>query len=375
VIRSQSRTAVAVAALMIAVSVTIGVQVMIASFRSTVTLWLEQSLQGDIYISSQGLRSNRLDTPLDPQAIEIARSTPEAVSNLAVRVVTVESTKGPLDLVAVSTNRQMNPRLFLASQGSPAQAWQSVREGAVLLSEPLASRLGIAKAGGTINLLTPRGWKTFPIAGIYADYASTRGTVRMSLDTYQSVWNDDRLNGVLLLLKPGSDVEQVTAALRQKLSGFGRIVVQPSAALRTDALVVFDRTFAITSAMQLLTTLVAFIGVLSSLLALQLEKAREMGVLRALGITVAEMRRLTFWETGLLGASAGLLSIPTGYILAWILVFIINQRSFGWTLQMLIEPGPFVQAFLLAVSAALLAAIYPVWRLSRMQTAQALRGE
>jgi putative ABC transport system permease protein len=138
---------------------------------------------------------------------------------------------------------------------------------------------------------------------------------------------------------------------------------------------VFDRTFTITVAMQLVTTLVAFIGVLSSLLSLQLEKAREMGILRALGLTVAEMRRLTFWETGLLGASAGLLALPTGYILAWILIFVINQRSFGWTLQMQAPIGPFAQAFLLAVGAALIAAVYPAWRLSRMQAAEALRGE
>ena len=146
-------------------------------------------------------------------------------------------------------------------------------------------------------------------------------------------------------------------------------------ALREDALVVFDRTFAITTAMQLITTLVAFIGILSSLLALQLEKAREIGVLRALGLSVSEMHRLSLLETGLLGASAGLLALPTGYILAWILIFIINQRSFGWTLQMQANPASFIQAFLLSIGAALLAALYPAWRLSRMQAAEALRGE
>ena len=87
------------------------------------------------------------------------------------------------------------------------------------------------------------------------------------------------------------------------------------------------------------------------------------------------MRHLTLWETGLLGMSAGLLALPTGYILAWILIFVINQRSFGWTLQMHVTPEAFVQAFLLAVGAALLAALYPAWRLSRMQAAEALRGE
>jgi putative ABC transport system permease protein len=90
---------------------------------------------------------------------------------------------------------------------------------------------------------------------------------------------------------------------------------------------------------------------------------------------MAEVRRLTFWETGLLGASAGLLALPTGYVLAWILIFIINRRSFGWTLQMQTVPAPFVQAFLLAVGAALLAALYPAWRLSRLQAAEALREE
>jgi putative ABC transport system permease protein len=375
VIRSQSRTAVAVAALMIAVSVTIGVQVMIASFRTTVTIWLEQTMRGDIYISAQGLSTTHLDTPLDPRVIALAKSQPMIRSTIGVRVTAVESEHGPVELVAASPERPMDARLFLKAQGNPKQAWQMVRDGAILLSEPLANRLGISVPSGSLALLTPQGWRSFPIAGIYADYASTRGTVRMSLDVYQHLWRDDQLNGLVLFLTPQADIDSSTANLRTQLTDFPSIQVNPSGALRQDALLVFDRTFAITTAMQFVTTLVAFIGVLSSLLAVQLEKAREIGILRALGLTLAEMRRLTLWETGLLGATAGLLALPAGYILAWILIFVINQRSFGWTLQMQVDPTPFVQAFLLSVSAALLAAIYPAWRLSRIQAAQALRGE
>jgi putative ABC transport system permease protein len=366
---------VAVAALMIAVSVTIGVQVMIASFRTTVTLWLEQTLRGDVYISAEGFGATRPDTPLDPGVIALAQAYPLAESSIVIRVVTVESEHGPVELAAANAERPLDPRLFLAVQQNPQNAWQRMKEGAILLSEPLANRLGISEVGESLALLTPEGWQSFPIAGIYTDYASTRGTVRMDLDVYRRLWGDDRLNGVVLILAPGADVDAATTDLRTQLAGFTNIQVNPSRVLRQGALEVFDRTFAITTAMQLITTLVAFIGVLSSLLALQLEKAREMGILRALGLTIAEMRRLTLWETGLLGASAGLLSIPTGYILAWILIFIINQRSFGWTLQMHLDPAPFAQAFLLAVSAALLAALYPAWRLSHMQAAEALRGE
>jgi putative ABC transport system permease protein len=375
VIRSQSRTAVAVAALMIAVSVTIGVQVMIASFRTAVTIWLEQTMRGDIYISAQGLSTTRLDTPLDTQVITFAKSQPMIQSTISVRVVTVESEHGSVELVASSPERPMDARLFLKAQGNPGQAWQMVRDGAVLLSEPLASRLGISAPSGSIALLTPQGWHSFPIAGIYADYGSTRGTVRMSLDVYRRLWGDDQLNGLVLFLPPHSDIDTITANLRTQLTDFPSIQVNPSGALRQDALVVFDRTFAITTAMQLVTTLVAFIGVLSSLLAVQLEKAREIGILRALGLNLAEMRRLTLWETGLLGASAGLLALPAGYILARILIFVINQRSFGWTLQMQVGLTPFLQAILLSVGAALLAALYPAWRLSRMQVSEALRSE
>jgi putative ABC transport system permease protein len=360
---------------MIAVSVTIGVQVMITSFRSTVTMWLEQTMRGDIYVSTQGISSTRLDAPLDPQVVDTVQAYPNKQSSVSVRVITTESKNGPVEVVATSTARPLDPRLFLAAQGSTAQAWKMVTEGAVLLSEPLANRLGIASAGGTITLLTPEGWHSFPIAGIYADYASTRGTVRMSLDVYRRLWNDGRLNGLVLFLPRSADVDAVTRDLRGQLARFPNVQVNPSARLRREALVVFDRTFAITTAMQFITTIVAFIGVLSSLLALQLEKAREVGILRALGLTIAEMRRLTLWETGLLGASAGVLALPTGYILAWILIFIINQRSFGWTLHMQVEPAPFIEAFMLSIVAALLAAIYPAWRLSRIQAAEALRAE
>lgn len=373
VVRSQSRTAVAVAALMVAVSVTIGVQIMIASFRSTVTLWLDQTLQGDIYIAAQNLSATRLDTSLDPRLVELALAHPQARSSALVRVVSVETRFGPVDLVAATPDPMLDARIVL--QGRAEQVVHRMKDGAILLSEPLAARLGITSLDEPFEILTPRGWLAFPVAGIYADYASTRGTLRMDIETYRTLWADSAINGVSLTLLPGADVDTVTANLREQMAGFERVQVNPSGALRNDALQIFDRTFAITNAMQLITTLVAFIGVLSSLLALQLEKAREMGILRAIGLTVSEMRSLTFLETGLLGTSAGALALPTGYVLAWILIYIINQRSFGWTLQMQVELLPFLQAFALAVLSAVLAGVYPAISLSRLQAAEALRGD
>jgi putative ABC transport system permease protein len=120
---------------------------------------------------------------------------------------------------------------------------------------------------------------------------------------------------------------------------------------------------------------VAFIGVLSALMSLQLEKTRELGVLRATGMTIRQLWQLTLLETGLMGATAGLIAMPVGWVLAWILINIINRRSFGWTLQMNLEPAFFLQAFLVAVIAALLAGIYPALRLGNMEIATAVREE
>jgi putative ABC transport system permease protein len=145
--------------------------------------------------------------------------------------------------------------------------------------------------------------------------------------------------------------------------------------MRDNALEVFDRTFAITIALQLLATLVAFIGIFSTLMSLQLERVREIGVLRATGMTTHQLWRLSLFETGLIGTSAGLLAMPVGYVLAIILIYIINLRSFGWTLEMQLDPMEFVQAFLVALGAALAAGLYPAWRMGRILPAEAVRAE
>ena len=138
---------------------------------------------------------------------------------------------------------------------------------------------------------------------------------------------------------------------------------------------VFDRTFRVTGVLRLLALLVAVLGVLAALTSLELERGREFGVLRAAGMTPGELARLTLSETGLLGLAAGLIAMPLGALLSAILVYVINRRSFGWTMQLEVTPGPFLLALGLALGAALAAGVYPAWRSSRILPAEALRSE
>lgn len=375
VVSSLSRISIAVAALMVAISVTIGVSLMVSSFRSTVVIWLEQTLQGDIYISAPNQTATQTTAPLNPEVVRTLESIPDASQLFLLRSVNVDSPFGETHVAAASNPTVAGERRYLATTVPEEAILAEMQRGAVIISEPYANRTGITSPGGELTLYTDRGAATFPIVGIYYDYSSTQGTVLMLLDTYRKYWNDTAITAAALKLASEDDLDETINQLNLSLSPIQRLEIRANQALREEVLRVFDRTFTITGALQILATIVAFIGVLSALLSVELERQRELGILRAVGLTARQLWGLILLETGLMGAVAGILALPTGYVLALILVHIINRRSFGWTLQMQASADPFLLALLVAIGAALLAGVYPVARMSRMLTAEAIRYE
>jgi putative ABC transport system permease protein len=379
VLRSLSRTSVAIAALMVSVSVIVGVSIMVGSFRGTVVQWLDQTLQADIYVSPPSTTANRVLGKVDPAIAAQLKSFPGID-----RAVTYNDA----DVQVIDYNKQV--KLISAdgdvSQGKRPYAWirpdlgkdpwfaLETEKGAII-SEALILREGITEPPETITLRTPDGDRTFPVIAIFYDYSSDRGTIILDNEVYEEFWHDDRIASLGLFIKPQVDVEQVVDAIRDRFKDQQSLSVQSNVSLRQGSLEIFDRTFAITDALRLLAVVVAFIGVLSTLMSLQLERTREIGILRATGMTPRQLGSLTLLETGLMGAMAGLFAMPLGYALAWILIYVINVRSFGWTLQMALEGKYFWQAFLVAIVAALLAGAYPAVRLGRMNISEAVRQE
>ena len=375
VVKSLSRTSVAVAALMIAVSVTIGVSVMVGSFRNTVEVWLTQSLRGDIYLSPPTIVGTQSSGAIDPAVFPILESWPGVLRVDTFREVEVDSPLGPVSLSHTQNPNIGVERIYRSVEMDPTLVWDAMLAGAVIVSEPFATRAELPRRGATVTVDTPRGPLTLPVVGVYYDYTSSQGTILMARPFYLQVWDDESVGAASLRLAPGVDADALSRDLADALAPLQRLEVRPNAGLRADALAIFDRTFAITDAMQLLATAVAFVGVLSALLSLQLEKARELGILRAVGLTVRQLWGLVMLQTGLMGAVAGLLALPAGMALSLILIYIINRRAFGWTLQLYVEPAPFLLALALALAAALLAGLYPAWRIGRMAAAEAMRYE
>ena len=374
VLASLSRTAVAIAALMVAVSVTVGVGIMIESFRQTVAYWLENALQADIYVAPPSLVSRWNEGTLDPAVVARLSAAPGVEAVSTYRRVSVESPTGRVQLVALQLDvgRYASYRFV---EGRPEAVWAAFEtERTVIVSEPYAYHHRL-RVGAAVRLRTDRGVQDFRVAGIFADYGSDRGLVMMSRRTYEQFWHDRGVSSLGLWLSADRDVTAMLASLRRLVGSTQEVEMRSNRSLRQASLEIFDRTFTITSVLHLLTTAVAFIGVLSALMALQLERERELGVLRATGFTPRQVWGLVTAQTGLMGLLAGLLALPVGLMLASVLVFVINRRSFGWTLELEIIPGLLVQAVLLAVLAALLAGMYPAFRMSRTSPALALREE
>ena len=378
VIRSLSRTSVAVAALTVAVSVIVGVSAMIGSFRGTVADWLETSLGAQIYVSPPLFASNNASVDVDRQVKEIALAVPAVRAVSSARHVSVSAPDypdlPPVNLLASDFDIAGDNRRFKWTTVPVAEHQAALDAGLVMVSEPFAFHRGIAETKDRITVDTERGPQEFEVFGVYYDYSTDQGTVYIARSVYDRYFNDPFVSSLGIFTDEGADIAAVIDELRARFADFD-LLVQDNAGLRAGALEVFDRTFAITVALRLLTTLVAFIGILSALMALQLEHAREYGVMRAAGMTARQLTQYAMIQTGLMGLVAGVLALPIGLVMSLVLTYVINLRSFGWTMKFALQPSYFAEALLVAVLAALLAGLYPALLLGRLKPAEALRRE
>jgi putative ABC transport system permease protein len=382
VVNAISRTAIAIASLMVAVSVIIGLQSMINSFRTTVESWLDASLTADVYVAPPATGINASNATIAPSVVADFEALPDVSDVTRFRRVSVDFRTAdaeyrPASLLAIRSNRERSARTFVWTLRPADGLWASMAgQDEVQVSEPFANKYGITPQNNRLLLRTDQGERAFQVVAVYYDYASDAGVIVMRHETYRRYWEDDQISSLALYVDPTkvSDLGAFVDQLRRRFAGRD-LVISANRELRADALAIFERTFTITGALNLLATVVAFIGVLSALMALQIERTRELGMLRANGMTLRQLWRMTLLETGLMGGTAGLLAMPTGFLLALILVYIINLRSFGWTIRLDLQWETFAQAMVVAVVSALLAAIYPMLRLGRLEIARAVREE
>jgi putative ABC transport system permease protein len=370
---SLSRTGVAVAALGMALAAMIGVSIMVESFRESLRDWLAQTLRADIYVSAPGPGAGRPERKIDGALVKTLLATHGVVDYGMSRRVAVELPQGPvaLDAVQLARNGYANEALTV---GDPSVTWPAFAKGGIVISEPLAyrTRFGV---GDTLTMPTDSGPRPFPIAGIYREYGNDRGTVLMSLAVYRKYWRDDGITAMGFYVVPGTSLAEVMGRFRAAARGKQSLFIRSNAELRNLSMSIFERTFVITRVLYWLAAGVAAIGLVSALLAWELERSHEIAILRSLGLTPGGAALLIEGQTGFMGLVALLAAIPAGLLTAMLLIDVINRRAFGWRIDVHLSVAQFANALLLAVVAALVAGIYPARRVAVATIAADIREE
>ncbi|MDQ2680460.1 MAG: FtsX-like permease family protein [Candidatus Eremiobacteraeota bacterium] len=372
---SARRYAVAIASLALAVAMMTSIAILITSFRATIIDWAQQTLQADLFIKPPGA----VDASFS------GRFTPEFVARIAAvpGVQTVDTFRGfaipfrggttylgATDFRSVSARSKVS----FVSRVDTAKLSQTMPNSLnAIVSEPFAVRYGLHDAD-RFTLNTPSGVRTFTIAATYNDYSSDSGAFIMDRTTFVRLYHDRTSDSIAVYLQRGAPLPAVRSAIVRAVSP-ARIDIESNRELRAIVLVIFDRTFAITNALYIVSIVVAILGVVSTLFALVLERRRDIAVLRYLGATVGDIRAMVYTQAAVVGAVGAVWGLLLGFALSLLLIFTINFQSFGWLIALRLPYPFFGQVILLMVGAALLAAIFPSSIAARIRTAEVLRDE
>ena len=370
---SLSRTGVAVASLGLAIASMIGVSIMVESFRESLRTYLTQTIRADLYITAPGPGFGRPERRIEPDVLRDILTLPAIAEHTESRRVTVDSTRGPIRVDAIRLVPASRDAMPLIS-GSRATTWAAFERGAVVVSEPLAWHLQL-NVGDRLMLQTTSGARSFDVAGIYREYGNDQGTMLMSRDVYRRFWQDDAVTAIGVYLEPGTDAPAAKALIRETVRRRQALAMTSNYEVRAISMRIFERTFVITRVLYWLTAGVAAIGLISALLAWELERSRELAILRALGLTPRGAAGLIEAQTAFMGFVAFIAAIPAGVLTAVLLITVINRRAFGWQIEFHITAQQFANAFAVAMIAALVAGVYPSWRMARAPLASDIREE
>ncbi len=370
--RALLRNSITIASLAAAVAMTVGVAVMVFSFRQTVGDWIEQTLVADLFI---GPAANEISGPhsfMPPEATRFLETNPAVAALDTFRALELPYRD---QTISVAVVRGSNRRTLRFLQGRDDQIMpRFYGEQCVLVSESFARRFRV-KTGDVMQLPTPAGSQAFPIAGVFYNYTTDQGLVFLSEKNFVRLWHDDRVNSVAVYLKPGASPQKLAEDFRARFSARGEFSIYANRALRQRIFEIFDQTFAVTYVLRTIAVVVAVVGIFLGLTTLVAERAHELGILRSIGASAGQVRRLLLWESGMIGLLASVLGLAAGLCLAVVLTGVINRAFFGWTIQLAFPWASLAWTPLWIVAAALVAGWIPAWRAGRLPVAEVIRSE
>jgi putative ABC transport system permease protein len=373
---SGTRTAVSVGALITAVALFTALVIMINSFRGTVALWVDQTVSGDLFVSAKMSALNRFHDPLPPDMVNGLRELEAPVDILPSRRFTLKHAKFVYDLDVIDLEAFSRFGNFVWVAGDPLQVRpRLIRGEGVLVSEVFSNRTGL-KTGDIFQTQIETTRLKLPVLGIIRDYRPHGGVVFFHLPAFSKRYFDPGWSGVRLFFRQRPDDPQSAIAnLRQEVIDRcgSHLDMFNGNDLRQEILRIFDETFAVTTVLLLIALIIAALGITITLAIQVLERSRQFNTLFAVGASFGQIRAMIFWEAALLivaGESAGLLC---GFVLSYLLIYVINVQSFGWSFLYQVDWQALGMSLPLIIAAALLAAVPAIKLIFKQPPAVLLR--
>jgi putative ABC transport system permease protein len=347
---------------------------MVGSFRETVQVWLDAQLRADIYMRADAPARAGVYAPMAAAVPEIVRKTPgvayiDVLHAFEIRYQGQKATLGGGNMDILRKQRSLR---FLSGDGDAILRSLPGQDRAVV-TEPFADKHHV-HVGDALQIPLGSRDVALTVAGIYYDYSSDRGFVLVDRATLLKYLPAQPLTDIAVYLEPGVDHTRVRRDLEARLSNYP-LMIAPNETLRRGAVEVFDRTFTVTYALEGVAILVAMLGAANSLLALVLDRRREIGLIRYLGAASGQVRRMILMEAGLLGLLAGSLGLALGMALSLVLIYVVNKQSFGWTIQFHPPVLLLAGALLLVWAVTVLAGVYPARFAARLQPFEVIHEE
>ena len=372
---SLRRTAVLVGALATAIAMMTSVGIMVGSFRETVRLWMENQLQADFYLRPAGpVAPGQHPTLAADLATRLERAPGVAFVDrfraYDIGYGGLPATLAGADMRAAGGYRRL---VFLSGRPAAEVYARLVNADAAIVSEPFAHKHQV-RTGDSVTLPLGASRGTFRVEDVYYDYSTEAGYILLDRGTLLKYLPDPAPSNVAVYLLPGVAPQSARAGIEQAVAGRS-VLIADNRSLREQAIRVFDRTFLVTYALEVVSVLVAVIGIAGALLALVMDRRREFGLLRFLGASAGQIRKWILVEAGLIGLLASLAGLLLGVALSLILIYVVNKQSFGWTIQFHWPIAVLAGSLLVVYLATLAAGLYPARIAVRLNPIEVIHEE
>ncbi len=356
---SLRRTSVLVGALATAVAMMTSVAIMVGSFRQTVLVWMDDQLPADLYLRPAGQEAADRHPTIAPEFADALLQLPGVSAVDRYRAYEISYHNSPVTLAGADLRvmRDFRKSDFLSGTQPNEVLAQLQEPDTAIISEPFSNKYKVLR-GQKINVPMGRRLVALRVVDVYYDYASERGVITVSRENLLRYLPDPAPSNVAVYARPGTDLDRLRQQIEKAAAG-RNILLFSNRDLRNEAIQVFDRTFAITYALEAVAIVVAVMGIAGALLALVIDRRRELSLLRFLGAARVQIWKIILTEAGLLGLLANIAGLSLGFFLSLVLIYVINKQSFGWTIQFHWPVAVLMGALTVVYVATVLAGIYP----------------